>query len=54
MLKTAKRGVEIKDVERQTAQTNEREAEAAQNRRQAERNPELIPEQPVRQAGLGS
>ena len=54
VLKTAKRGVEIKDVERQTAQTNEREAAAAQRRREEERNPELIPEQPVRQAGLGS
>ena len=40
----AKQGDEIKAVETQTARDNTREAEAAQQRRQKERNPELNPQ----------
>ena len=42
VLKVAKQGCEIKPVERQTAQDNLRQAEAAQQKRQRERSPEGI------------
>ena len=42
VLKVAKQGSEIKPVERQTAQDNLRQAEAAQQKRQRERSPEGI------------
>ena len=51
VLKVAKQGCEIKPVERQTAQDNLRQAEAAQRKREAERQPELIREEAPAQAG---
>ena len=45
VLKVAKQGCEIKPVERQTAQDNMRQAEAAQRKREAERQPDLIREE---------
>ena len=51
----AKQGAEIKPVETQTAQDNEREALAAQQKRQRERNPEGVvnENEPVRPAVPG-
>jgi hypothetical protein len=46
----AKQGDELKPVETQTARDNEREAQAAQQKRQKERNPEGI-RQPAQQGG---
>ena len=51
VLKVAKQGCEIKDVERQTAQDNIKQAEAAQHRREAERQPDLIREEAQVQPG---
>ena len=47
----AKQGDELKPVETQTAQDNEREALAAQQKRQRERNPEGILDAPVQRGG---
>ncbi len=48
-LRLGRQGVEIKPVERQTAQNNLREAQAAQQRRMQEREPQLL--QPVQGSG---
>ena len=48
-LRLGRQGVEIKPVERQTAQNNLREAQAAQQRRMEEREPQLL--QPVQGSG---
>ena len=45
--RVAKQGSERKPVETQTARDNEKEALAAQRRRQRERNPEGILEEPA-------
>ena len=49
-LRLGRQGVEIKPVERQTAQDNLRQAQAAQQRRMEEREPQLI--QPAPGNGL--
>jgi hypothetical protein len=48
-LRLGRQGVEIKPVERQTAQNNLRVAQAAQQRRMEEREPQLL--QPVQGSG---